>query len=223
MCFSTPETEIIARQQFAVGVVATVWCQEAALPCGMAFSELQIREALRALDLDPATVLDQLPDRETPEEEAAGIRHAALVGLLYRALATELREAVSGAEQLEQFMDRYLAVSPQNITVDGEDHTAQALFDAGWLDDRVAALAAAEHHPGGPWTVSTLHSAISHAAEATKVLLEINHGRRSRDDENGELEQIQLETVDDRLDRCAADIEQVRQGVTTRPRFEPDQ
>ena len=199
-----------------------MWCRQAALPCGMAFSELQIREALRALDLDPATVLDQLPDRETTEDEAANIRHAALVGLLYRALATELREAVSGAEQLEQFMDRYLAVSPQNIDVAGEDHAAQALFDAGWLDDRVAALAAAEHHPPGPWTVSTLHSAISHAAEATKVLLEIDQGRRS-DIQTGDLEEIQIETIHDRLVRCAADVEQVRQGVTTRPLFEPDQ
>jgi hypothetical protein len=76
--------------------------------------------------------LDQLPERETAESETASIRHAALMGLLYRTLATELREPVSGPEYLEQFMNRYLAVSPQNIDVDDEDVPAQALFDPSW-------------------------------------------------------------------------------------------
>ncbi len=182
----------------------------------MAYSTEQIRAALAVLDIDAAEVLSQLTDRDDADYDTPSVEHAALVGLLYRKLATELREVVSGAETMPQFMHRYLAVSPQNITVSGEDHAAQADFDAHWLDDRVSAMEdSVEHDAKGRMLMPTLHGAIGQATEATKMLLEIHRDRRRG--ESPEVTAILYDTVTDRLHRCKSLTKAARQGVVAVP------
>lgn len=163
----------------------------------------RLRGALAALGTDPSGVEEQvrnLVEGRRSEAEMAGVEHAMLAGLLYRVAAIALRESLTCAPK--DFSARWIAVSPQSVTVAGEDAAAQTVFEAFWVQERIDRLIDDDLALSGGRLgdrIPTVLGAAVQAAEAAKVLLEIRFAQGEGREETEGL----FATVSDRLERAS--------------------
>jgi hypothetical protein len=114
---------------------------------------------------------------EHARESEMGAERAMLVGLLHRLASSELRRVITDTASEDEIVR---ATEASTISMDGENPTEQARFDAHWLHDRIEVLAA--HTVTDPAPV--LLDAAGRAAEAAEVLLALSRNPRSGDAEN---------------------------------------
>ncbi|MEU7766647.1 hypothetical protein AB0B25_16150 [Nocardia sp. NPDC049190] len=128
----------------------------------------QLRAVLSILRVDPDAVGVRLGQ--------AGMRgphaeRAMLVGLLHRVASSELREVVTTTmDDAEAAM----AAAASALSVNGENSTEQARFDARWLHERIGVLAAGTTVEPVP----VLLDAAARSTDAAEALLQLSRNPR---------------------------------------------
>ncbi|MFX0574597.1 hypothetical protein [Nocardia nepalensis] len=155
----------------------------------------QLVAALSMLGMESITTRAEVQWRRFYELRDNDLDHAMTAGLLYRFAGAITRQSIVSASDMAMLEARAAAASPRNVQLANENVAEQAIFEAFWLADRIAAV---QSHSSAEVSVGArILDAAWCAAEAAKILLrihrELSSGRRleaSRPDWEALLQQL---------------------------------
>jgi len=129
----------------------------------------QLKAIVAVLKID-TTRIEQYFRYVGDGRDSPALVQAALAGLVYRVIGAQLRDCLAAGDEEAGAELRARAASPQTVAAPGEDPSAQAVFEAFWLVDRIASMRRPDGHAGSDPRSALLEAAASTAAAARTVL-----------------------------------------------------